>query len=127
MRSLTGRGAVLGVVVGLALTTAVPALATGGDDVRGSCTGNSGWRLKADSNDGRIRVEARVDDARVGQLWKWRILHDGYVSFHGRKRADAGGYVRVERTVVDTSGYDAIGWRARNARTGERCKGQLTL
>lgn len=131
MNRWTGRAAVVGTVLGLALTTAVPAVA-GGDDVeqRGSCkgTGDSNWRLRVKEDDGRLEVEGRVYSGRAGQRWNWKILHDGDVSFQGRARTyGSSGKLEVERQVVDVSGYDAIGWRARNPHTGERCRGHVGL
>lgn len=98
----------------------------GGDgDARGGCSGRSEWRLKADYHDGRIEVEGEVRTGVNTQRWRWRILHNGDTSFHGRRRTHDGRF-RVERDVINAPSLDRIGWRASNRRTGERCRGGLT-
>ena len=103
------------------------AAAAGGDDVRGNCSRHSEWELRAQRDDGRIEVRGSVDSDRNGQRWYWRILHNGDTSFHGSKVTDNGGEFRVERKVVNVPGPDHIGWRATNRRSGETCKGGLTV
>lgn len=109
---------------------ALPAQARGSDDVvvRGSCTGSSEWKLKASPQDGRIEVEGEVDSNVTGQVWHWRLLHDGALSASGNRvtRGPSGSFT-VRRLMVDLPGGDVIGWRARNLRTGEVCRGSLTF
>ena len=52
------------------------------DDVikRGNCSGSANWKLKAKPDDGRLEVEGEVDSNKHGQVWRWRIIHDGDVS-----------------------------------------------
>jgi hypothetical protein len=100
------------------------------DDVirRGSCSGSSDWKLKASPEDGRIEVEGEVDSNKVGQTWRWRILHDGEVSARGKKTTKApSGSFEVRRLLVDLRGDDVIGWRARNPKSGEVCRGRLVF
>ena len=84
MKSHTIAG--LGAALALSLTmTATPALANDGDVIRrGSCSGTADWKLKASPEDGRIEVEAEVDTNRNGQVWRWRLVHNGTVSARGR-------------------------------------------
>lgn len=114
-----------------ALSVSLAPVATANeDDVirRGSCSGSSDWKLKAKPDDGRLEVEGEVDSNVVGQTWRWRIRHDGDVSARGRRVTKApSGSFSVERRVVNGPGTDSIGWRARNPKSGEVCRGRLTL
>lgn len=107
--------------------TGVPALANDADVIkRGNCTGASDWKLKASPENGRIEVEGEVDSNVNGQEWNWRILHNGEVSARGTKTTTApSGSFSVRRLVVNAAGADGIGWRARNPKTGEVCRGGL--
>jgi hypothetical protein len=107
----------------------VPALANDDDVIRrGACSGSTDWKLKASPEDGRIEVEGEVDSNRNGQLWRWRILHDGDVSAKGKKTTKPpSGSFEVRRLLVDFRGDDVIGFRARNPNTGEVCRGRLTF
>jgi hypothetical protein len=85
------------------------------------------WKLKAKPDDGRIDVEAEVDANRGGQVWTWRILHDGYVSYRGvRTTRPPSGSFTVTRRVVDMAGTDSIGFRAKNRASGQTCRGHLS-
>lgn len=122
--------AALAAAVGLAVAaTAVPAQANDSDVVkRGSCSARSDWKLKASPQDGRIEVEGEVDSNVNGQVWRWRLWHDGALSAAGVRetRAPSGSFT-VRRLMVDLPGGDVIGWRARNLKTGEVCRGSLTF
>jgi hypothetical protein len=127
-RTLAAAGVTLlsaGLVAGLGL----PAVAKDGDVIRrGSCSAASDWKLKASPENGRIEVEGEVDSNRVGQTWRWRILHNGEVTARGTKTTVApSGSFEVRRVLVDLPGTDRIGWRARNPVTGEVCRGGLSF
>ena len=113
--------------VGLGVLTAVPATA-GDDEVirRGNCSGTADWKLKVKTDDGRLEVEGEVDSNRVGQRWRWRIVHDGNVSARGRAitRRPSGSF-DVERRVVNAPGVDRIRWRAVHRASGQTCRGGL--
>jgi len=106
---------------------ATPALANDADVIkRGSCSGKSDWKLKASPENNRIEVEGEVDSNINGQDWKWRMLHNGNVSARGRATTSGpSGSFSVRRLMVDLSGTDRIGWRAKNPATGEVCRGSL--
>ena len=133
MSSLLSRAAA--VAMAAAITVGSTGLAAadhgggGGSDVRreGSCSGSAHWKLKVKPDDGRLDVELEVDSNRSGQVWSWRILHDGFTSYHGNRttRAPSGSF-RVERRVVDMAGSDLIGLRAKNSTTGQMCRGHLS-
>ena len=106
---------------------ATPALANDADVIRrGSCSGSSDWKLKASPENNRIEVEGEVDSNINGQTWKWRMRHNGEVSARGKATTSGpSGSFDVRRLMVDVSGADRIGWRAKNPATGEVCRGSL--
>lgn len=106
---------------------ATPALANDDDVIkRGNCSGRSDWKLKASPENNRIEVEGEVDSNVNGQTWKWRMRHNGQVSARGKATTSAqSGSFDVRRLMVDLSGTDRIGWRAKNPATGEVCRGSL--
>ena len=106
-----------------------PALAKDGDVIRrGSCSESADWKLKASPEDGRLEVEGEVDSNVKGQDWKWRMIHNGSVTARGTATTGgASGSFDVERTVVNLEGEDKLGWRARNPKTDEICRGSLTF
>jgi hypothetical protein len=106
---------------------AAPALAADADVIRrGSCSGNSDWKIKASPQDNRIEVEGEVDSNVSDQNWKWKLLHNGEVSARGNATTGGrSGSFDVRRLMVDLSGTDRIGWRATNPVTDEVCKGSL--
>lgn len=111
-----------------ALAVVAPAASASDDDVirRGACSGASDWKLKASPENGRIEVEAEVDSNRVGQTWRWRLFHDGSLSARGTATTQApSGEFEVRRLMVDAARTDRVGFRARNPRTDEVCRGAL--
>lgn len=119
-------------VSGLFLTTAMaPAHASGGGtrvENDGSCSGSTVWKLKAKPNDSRIEVEGEIDSNKSGQLWSWKIRHNGSVSSKGQSTTKApSGSFSVERRMVDLNGADSFVFRAVNNKSGEVCRGSVTL
>ena len=131
MLTLTSRTAVAAIALGLVAGGTAPALASGGGgDVRrsGGCTHAAVWKLKAKPDNGRIEVEGEVDSNHGGQVWKWRIFHDGRVSAHGRSRTGPpSGSFSVERRLVNTSRGGSRRLAGRQPWSGERCHGTLSL
>ncbi len=125
-KSLTG-AAMIASVIAMSAATVVPAQANDADVIRrGNCSGATDWKLKASPEDGRIEVEGEVDSNRKGQVWSWRIRHNGSVTARGRATTHApSGSFEVRRLLVNVKGTDTIGWRARNVRSGEVCRGRL--
>jgi hypothetical protein len=117
------------ILVALGAATIAPAMASGGGrevDRSGNCSASTDWKLKAKSDDGRIQVEAEIDSNVNGQVWTWRILHNGGVSAKGRATTQApSGSFEVRRLLVNTAGTDNIGIRSTNTVTGETCAGNL--
>ncbi len=92
----------------------------------GNCSGSTDWKLKAKPEDGRIEVEAEIDSSVNGQVWTWRILHNGDVSAKGRATTKPpSGSFEVKRLLVNVAGTDAIGIRSTNTVTHETCAGNL--
>ena len=115
--------------VALTLVTGATAMANDDDVIRrGGCTGVATWKLKAKPDDGRLEVEGEVDSNRNGQVWRWRIKHDGAVSAAGRSttRGPSGSF-EAERRIVDTPGKDHVVFRAVNVRSGAVCRGSLRI
>jgi hypothetical protein len=115
----------------LALTTA-PAVAShgGGGEVRsrGGCDGPAVWKLKVKPEDGRIELEAEVDSNRSGQVWRWRIKHNGSISAKGSSATSgASGSFSVNRRMADLAGTDHFTFRAERRATGAVCRGTISL
>jgi hypothetical protein len=109
-----------------------PANASGGNDdrviKRGTCSGSADWKLKVKSDDGRLEVEGEVDSNRNGQVWRWRIRHNGALSAHGTRTTVApSGSFSGERKVVDLAGPDKLVFRARHVGSGQVCRGVIVF
>lgn len=123
----------LALVAGAVLTATVlaptaPAWANDDDVIRrGACSGNTDWKIKASPENGRIEVEAEIDSNRVGQTWRWRLLHNGDLTSAGRSTTEApSGSFEVRRVVVDLAGSDALRFRATNPASGEVCVARVS-
>lgn len=115
-------------VAALAPVALIAPAHAGDDDVirRGQCSGSATWKLKASPENGRIEVEAEIDTNRNGQLWRWRLLHNGSLTASGiRYTQPPSGSFEVRRVVVDLAGTDHLTFRARNPRTGQLCVARL--
>jgi hypothetical protein len=112
------------------LAAPVDALARGADDdvrVVGRCSGSSeiGLRLRAD--DGRIRVELRVDTTRARAAWRVVLLHDRRLAFQRTLRTGSSSRsLRVRRELPDWYGRDTVVARATGPR-GETCRASATI
>lgn len=94
----------------------------------GACSGSADWKLKAKARDGRLEVEGEVDSNKNGQVWRWRIKHNGSVSAKGSSTTKApSGSFSVERKMVDLAGADTFVFRAVHDATGQVCRGTLTF
>ena len=115
--------------IALLVTTlfALPAPAFADDDVRVSGTCGNGARssLRAEADDGAIRVRFRVDGVRAGKRWRVALIHERRVVWRGRVRARSGS-VRVRRSIPNYSGADQIGARASGPR-GNSCSASAVL
>lgn len=128
-RNVRRAAATSSIVLALGAVTILPAAASHGSDGierSGSCSGTTRWDLKAKAEDGRIEVEAEIDSSVSGQVWTWRMLHNGGVSARGRATTQPpSGSFEVRRLLINAAGVDNIGIRSTNAKTGETCVGNL--
>ena len=113
----------------LLLIPATTALAGQADVIRrGSCSGQSDWKLKLSPEDGGIEVEFEVDQNVVGDRWRVRIRHDGDLAFRAtRTTRGASGSFEVRTVEPNHAGSDAFRARARNLSTGEVCAGAASF
>ncbi|MCB0909776.1 MAG: hypothetical protein KDB63_21975 [Nocardioidaceae bacterium] len=130
-RCLVATCANVALLTGVLVAAAAPAEASGGGprvEKRGPCTKSAVWKVKAKGDDSRIEVEGEVDSNRNGQVWSWKIRHNGSVSAKGQSTTKApSGSFSVERRMVDLTGPDSFVFRAVNVNTGEVCRGSVTL
>ena len=119
------------IVVGLGLTLASQAAADRGprNDVRvqAACTGSSRAELRVHAEDGRLRIEFRLDPAGPYGAWTVVVLRERRIVFRGTVRAGGRGRaVDVRRTVEDWPGTNAIVVRA-STRSGQSCQATATV
>jgi hypothetical protein len=110
--------------------TAPVASASGGGGVRSSgvCSAGATWKLKAAPDDGRIQVEFEVDTNRVGQTWSARITDNTVQVFSGTRVTQApSGSFEIRRLVANRAGVDHFVATARNAASGQTCRGTLNF
>ena len=111
--------------------SAAPALAShgGGGDVRthGGCQGSAVWKLKVKPDSGRIEFEGEVDSNHNGQVWDWKIKHNGSLSSKGSSTTSgASGSFTVHRRMADLAGTDSFKFRAERRATGDVCRGTIS-
>ena len=117
---------ITGVLVATTLVAAPMTVSAKDGDVirRGACTARSDWKLKLSPENGRIEVEFEVDQNRNGQRWNIKMKRNGNVFWRGARTTKApSGSFEVRRLTRDGAGAERIVVRARNARTGEVCRG----
>ena len=131
MITRTALAALAASAITLPIGLAAPATAShggGGDDVRrsGACSGTAHWKLKAKADDGRIEVEGEIDSNRTGQVWSWKLKHNGSLSAKGTaKTAGRSGSFDVERRMANLAGTDHFVFRAEHA--GQVCRGTISF
>jgi hypothetical protein len=91
---------------------------------RGDCSARSDWKLKLSPENGRIEVEFEVDQNRNGQRWNIRLKRNGTAFWRGNRTTQPpSGSFDVRRLTRNGAGVETIVARAKNARTGEVCRG----
>jgi hypothetical protein len=114
----------------LAVTPAAFASSGKGSSVQksGTCTANSTWKLKAKPDNGRLEVEFEVDENVSGDTWNVSLRDNGMVFFKGtRVTQPPSGSFTVHRRTANQAGADLIVGRAKNQRTGEVCRGAISI
>lgn len=134
MRRGWGR-AVVAVSTGVAMIVVVATLAiapaaavTRTVVARGTCSGDSHWRVELVKDDRRIAVGFKVVEGVVGDVWGAGIAHNGRVLFRAflATHGDDGAFaVRVWTHNAD--GPDFFRVRARNLTTDEICRGRAVI
>jgi hypothetical protein len=123
------RFAIAGLMVAGIFSAAPAAMAKDGDVIRqGTCTGNSTAKIKLSKDDGRIEVEFEVDQNKVGDTWRVKLLHNGDPFFTGTRTTQApSGSFELRKLTNDAAGTDTIRARARNLSTGEVCTASASI
>ena len=131
MISRTSLAAVAVAALTLPVGLVSPAIAShggGGGDVRtsGGCSGSAHWKLKAKADDGRIEVEGEIDSNVSGQVWSWKLKHNGSVSARGtNKTGGRSGSFEVQRRMANLAGTDHFVFRAEHGR--QVCRGTISF
>ena len=113
-----------------AMLVGAPAARAGNNDVieRGSCSGNSEWKLKISPENGRLEVEFEVDQNVTGDDWRVRIRHQDELVFRGTRTTKGTSGSFTVRIVEDNlAGTDRFSARARNVSTDEVCRGTASF
>jgi hypothetical protein len=120
----------IGLLAGLLLMIPASSALAGQQDVirRGSCSGQSDWKLKLSPENGGIEGEFEVDQNVTGDRWRVAIRHDGDIAFRGtRTTRGASGSFEVRTVESNSAGSDTFRARARNLATGEVCLGSASI
>lgn len=94
---------------------------------RGACSGPSRWRLAVAPDAGILRVRLSVRGGRADQRWNVFMDHDGTGFFAGSRISGIDGLWIVRRRVANLAGVDTIRFGANNVRTGETCRGRVSV
>ena len=132
MKTRTALAALTLSALALPLAAMAPATAShsGGGAVRshGGCGGAAVWHMKAKPSNGRIELEAEVDSNHVGQVWDWKIKHNGSRAAKGSSTTHgASGSFTVQRRLSNRAGTDHFVFRAERRATGDVCRGTISL
>jgi hypothetical protein len=121
----------LGLTLALAaLCAATRAAADGGGRevrVRGACTGRNVSELRVRAEDGRLRIDVRVQSARRYPRWTVVVLRERRIVFRGPVRTVGGGReLELRRMIADWPGTDTLVVRA-STRGGQSCRASATV
>jgi hypothetical protein len=95
---------------------------------RGSCTGDSHWRLVLVEHDHRIGVGFKVVQGVVGNIWRVKIAHNRHMIFRALQATHGeDGSFAVRAWTRNTRGWDFFRARARNLATDEVCFGRAVI
>lgn len=115
-------------IVGLLTMAPVATANTRMVSARGTCSGESHWRLMLVKADRGIGVGFRVIQGVGGNIWRVRIVHNRHVIFRGL-RATHGerGSFAVRAWARNTRGPDLFRAQARNLATDELCRARALI
>jgi hypothetical protein len=122
------RFGISGLVAATMLASAPAAMAKGGVDRRGACSGNADWKLGLRPEDGgKLQVEFEVEHAKPGSAWAVKLSDNGTQFFQGSRTANSLGKFEVRRMTDDRAGSDTVRGTATNKATGQVCNGSATI
>jgi hypothetical protein len=116
-------------VAAVGLLAATPAIAdTRMVVARGSCTGESHWRLVLIERDHRIGVGFKVVQGVVGNIWRVKIAQNRHMIFRALQATHGeDGSFAVRSWTRNTPRWDFFRARARNLATDEVCFGRAVI
>lgn len=94
---------------------------------RASCSRRAEIKLKASPENGRIEVEAEIDEATPGNRWNVVLKKNSSTLFRGTRTVNRAGNIEVRRVTSNGAGAERISAIARNLSTGERCRVALRV
>lgn len=95
---------------------------------RGSCSGDSHWRLVLVQRDHRIGVGFKVVQGVEGNIWRVKITHNRHTIFRALQATHGeNGSFAVRAWTRNTRGPDFFRARARNLATHEICLGRALI
>lgn len=99
-----------------ALALPVTASASRADDdevrVRGTCSPGRSSELRVRADDGRLRVELRVDSRRRGEPWTVIVVHERRIAVRVKASTGTSRSLRVRARLPDLFGTDTVVARA---------------
>jgi len=118
-------------LVAAALAIPVSAVADDGPGkdvrVRGWCSGSNSSQLRVRVDDGRLRIEFRIDADRRYGAWSIVVLRERRIVYRGSLSPGFGGRrVELRTRIADWPGTDAVVVRA-STRTGQSCRATATV
>lgn len=126
LRTVRATIAVLAIVGLLAATPAVAQ--TRMVIARGSCSGDSHWRLVLVQREHRIGVGFKVVQGVEGDIWRVKIEHNSHTIFRALQATHGeDGSFAVRTWTRNTRGLDFFRARARNLATDEICLGRAVI
>lgn len=105
-------------------TSLIPfsAQAKDGDVIRRvSCSRTAEIKLKASPENGRIEVEAEIDEAVPGQQWAVVLKRNTATIFRGTRTVNRLGNIEIRTLTSNGPGVETISASARNLTTRETC------
>ncbi len=95
---------------------------------RGTCSGDSTYKLKLLQSHGVIKVVFGVTEGVTGDVWRVRIGHNRHPMFLDIRvtRGPDGSFV-IRRPARNTRGPDYFWAGAKNVSTGEACRARAAI
>ncbi len=125
---LAGAGALTFALVATGTAAATAQGGAKGVSKSGACSASSTWKLKAKPDNAKVSIEFQVDSNVVGQTWAVSIKDNGTSVFAGTaKTVGPSGSFSVNKLTANRAGADSVVATAKNAATGETCRGAVTL